>query len=122
MALIIIGCICLLVAGIDLGIAIKRGTPSLVPAVLIALIFGILLIGYGISARCTATRRYNEMLVTKEYIETNWESEDLMIYFEVQDQYRSYIFKLDRIKSDESIFSPYWGLDVTKLTLEVSQK
>lgn len=120
MALTIIGCICLLIAVIDPGIAVKRGTLSLVPAVLIAFIFGILLIVYGISTYCTAARRYNEMLINKEYIETNWRSEDLMTQLEVQDKYRSYIFKLNIIESDKSIFSPYWGLDVDNLILEVS--
>lgn len=118
MAFIIIGGICILVALADLGITLKRGTPFLVPIAAVATLFGTILTLYGFKIYSTAKARYSEMVEIKTYIEANWGSEDPITQSEVQTAYWSYTFKLDRIRADSSIFSPYWGLDINKLNLE----
>lgn len=118
MAFIIIGGICILMAPASLGIALKRGAPSPVPIAAVATLLSTILTLYGFKIYSTANARYREMVEIKTYIEANWRSEDPITQGEVQTAYWSYTFKLDRIRADSSIFSPYWGLDINKLNLE----
>lgn len=110
---------------------------SLIPALLLAfkhadrtvcvgsliatLIGGALLVIAGHGFRFEAKKTYNEILEQKQFIEQNYNSEDLFTRWEVHDEYFKYMFKYEQAMEnyESGIMSGYFGMDMSKLKLNI---
>lgn len=80
----------------------------------------VLLVG-GHGLRIEAKNTYKELLAQKEYIEANYNSDDLLTQYKVQDEYFKYQFKYLQAEESASagIMSGYWGIDLDDVKLNL---
>ena len=103
-------------------LAFKHANKTVCVGSLVAtLICGALLIIAGHGLRFEAKKTYSELLGQKQFIEQNYNSEDLFTQWEVHDEYFKYMFKYEQVMEsyESGIMSGYFGMDMSRLKLNI---
>ena len=103
-------------------LAFKHADKSVCVGALIGTVVGgalLVLAGHGL--RFEAKKTYTELLEQKQFIEQNYNSDDLFTQWEMHCDYFKYMFKYEQaMESYESgIMSGYFGMDMSQLKLNL---
>ena len=85
------------------------------------IVFGSLLIIGGHCLHAEAIETYNELLTSKNFIEQNFNSDDICTQYEAHDAYFRYMFKYEQIKNNDGIMDGYWNLNLEELKLNLEE-
>ena len=85
------------------------------------IVFGSLFIVGGYCLRVEAVETYNELIANKNFIEQNFNSDDICTQYEAHDAYFRYMFKYEQIKNNDGIMDGYWNLNLEKLELNLEK-
>lgn len=85
------------------------------------IVFGSLLIIGGHYLHAEAIETYNELMTSKNFIEQNFNSDDICTQYEAHDAYFRYMFKYEQIKNNDGIMDGYWNLNLEELKLNLEE-
>ena len=127
--LFIFGCVFIACAVVVIIFKIKgscKDEPALANFLLgLSLSIGLFSLVGGINLTVDANKNYTYMMTEKAYIETNFNSEDILTSLDVSNRYFQYQFKLERMKESKNdgwIASMYYFYDLEELELDVKEK